>query len=75
VLMAVQFPGDLRISNLLEVEIFHLEPRFAPSLLAMHGVGMPSDLRAIIQIFVALEIEAVGADLFRVQDDVIRLGR
>ena len=39
----------------------------------MHDVAVPIDLRTVIQIFIAQEIEMVIADLFRLQDDLIRL--
>jgi hypothetical protein len=74
-LVPVQFPGDLGIPHFLEIEIVDFEPRLAGRAFAVNDVGVPVDLRAVIEIFIAQQVETVPANLFCLRKDVLCLGR
>ena len=74
-LMTVEFPGNLRVSHFCEIEILYLEPGFAWSTLAMHHIRVPVDLRTIIEILVAQQVETMAANFFCLENDVVRLRR
>ena len=69
--MAVQFPRDFAVTDLGEIEILQLEPRFPWRALAVNTVTVPVDLRPVVDSFVAQEIEAMLADALGTADDLL----
>ena len=74
-LMTVQFPRDLAIPNLVEVEITDLVESLSGSLFPMYRVEMPIDGIAVFQILVAEKIKMVTADFVGLANDVLSLLR
>jgi hypothetical protein len=64
VLVTIQFPCDLAVSHLVEIQITDLEPGFERSALTVHAVRVPVDLRAIIKAFITQQSEAMLRDEF-----------
>src|ERR1700733_12983465 len=52
VLVAVQFPDDFVIANLIEIEERNLVPGLARGAFVVHGVEMPVDRRTEVEAFV-----------------------
>src|SRR5712691_8559180 len=71
VLVAIEFPNDLRVSRLVKVEIAHSEPCAEGRPLAMHGIQMPVDFRSVVHAFVPEKVEAVPANLIGVFDNFL----
>src|SRR6266849_638575 len=71
VLVAIEFPNDLRVARLVKVEIAYPEPGSAGRPLAMHGIQMPIYFRAVVNAFVPEKVEAVPANLFSVFDNFL----
>src|SRR5215471_3478777 len=69
--MAVEFPCDLRIAHLIEVEVADLVPGPLWRAFRMHCVQMPVNLLAILEALIAEEIKSVTANLISLLDDVI----
>ena len=63
-LMAIQFPDDFVVADLIEVEERNLIPGPAGRALLMHRIEVPIYGRAEIEIGVAQQIEAMAADFF-----------
>src|SRR4029077_21099746 len=61
-LVTVQFPGNLRVADFLEVEVLHLEPRHCRAALAVHQVEVPIDLRTVVQNYKDEKIKAARAN-------------
>src|SRR5450755_1425329 len=70
-LMTIQFPCDLDVSNLGEIKIVNLEPRFARRLFSMHPVKVPVDFRPVVEVSVAEQIKTVLAYPLGSLDDLI----
>ena len=70
-LVAIELPDDLRVPHLIKVEIAHPEPCGEGHLLAMHGIQMPIDFRAVVHPFVPEKVEAVPANLLGVFDNFL----
>src|SRR5277367_5728757 len=64
VLVAVEFPDDFMVADLVEIEERDLIPRFAWGAFVVNGVEMPVDRGTEIQVFIAEQIEAMTADFF-----------
>jgi hypothetical protein len=62
VLMAAQFPRDLCIPNLIEVQVRDTEPGAERSALAMNGIAVPIDLRTILHVLVPEQVELMAAN-------------
>jgi hypothetical protein len=73
--MTVQFPRDLAIPNLGEVEITDLVESLSVSPFPVHRVKMPIDGIAIFQILVAEKIKLVAADFVGLANNVLSLLR
>src|ERR1700684_655845 len=69
--MAGELPGNFRVSYFLEVEILYLEPGFAGRAFAMDQITVPVDLSSIVETFIAQQIEAMAANSFCLQIDVL----
>src|SRR5215469_1687576 len=70
-LVAVQFPSHFAVAYFREVEILQPIPRFSRCPYAMNAVGMPINLRAIVDVFIAEEIEAMLANMLGALDDEV----
>src|SRR5438552_1970805 len=71
VLVAIEFPNDLRVARLVKVEIAHPEPCGEGHLLAMHSIKMPIYFRAVVNAFVPEKVEAVPVNLLGVFDNFL----
>ena len=69
-LVAVEFPSNLRVAHFLDVEVLHIEPWLGRTALAMHEVEVPIDLRAVVQILVPQKVEPVSANSLGARHDV-----
>jgi hypothetical protein len=69
-LMPVEFPDNLAVSHLFEVEILDAIEHFPGSLPRVDKIEMPIDGRSVCKVGVSQQIEAVVKDLFRLLDDV-----
>src|SRR4051812_11983699 len=70
-LVAIQLPCDLRISDFFEIEVSDFEPRFARSLLTVYEFAVPVDFRAVVETLVTEQIETVGANTFRSKNNFL----
>src|SRR5271170_4355165 len=73
VLMAIQLPRDLAITHFVEIQIAHLVKQLLRSSLPVNKVEMPVNYRAIVEIFVAQQVEAMLADFLRLVNDPLSL--
>ncbi len=71
--MTAQFPGDFVIADRRKIEKINLEPRYQRRAQTMHGVEMPIDFGAIVEVTVAQESETVAANLIRFRHNRLRL--
>src|SRR5215467_13240566 len=69
VLVTIELPSDLCVSNLIKVQIRHSEPRAPRGALAMDGIEMPVDPRSVIHNFITKQVEPVLANLIRLHHD------
>src|SRR4051812_19162245 len=67
-LMPVQLPCHFRIAHLGKIEVFDLVPGLKRRGDAIDDVGMPADVGAVIQIFIAEQTKTVCADLIGLRD-------
>src|SRR5215469_16269828 len=70
--MTVQFPSDLAVSDLLEVQVFQLEPWLSRGALAVNPIGVPIDVGSIVDGLVAENVETMLADSLGAADDLVR---
>ena len=61
-LVSIQFPDDLVVPNHRKIEEGNLEPWGIWRALSMDAIQMPVDLRSIVEILIAEQVEAVRAD-------------
>ena len=74
-LMAIQFPRDFGIAHLLKIQVLHPKCGLPRSAFAVDFVQMPVDCLAVVEVFVAQQIEPVFQDLPGSAHDVARLFR
>ncbi len=65
-LVTVQFPNDLVVADRREIEKRDFAPGIERSALAMHGVEMPVDFTAEVEILITEQAKTMGADLIGV---------
>ena len=75
VLMTVQFPRDLAIADLVEIEIANPVKGLLRSPFAVDQVEMPIDRISVFQIFIAEEVKLVAANLVGLTNDQFSLLR
>src|ERR1700720_147061 len=72
-LMPVQFPRDLVITDLGEIEKIDLEPWFEWRPFAMDYIQMPINFGAVVEVRVSQQAEAVTTDFVRLTEDAFHL--
>ncbi len=64
-LVPVEFPSDLVVADFVEIKKSDFVPGLQWSALAVHGVEVPIDFCAIIQIAISQQTEPVLQNLVR----------
>src|SRR5271167_4844712 len=73
--MTIQFPRDLAVSNLVEIQITDFVKRLLGGPFTVDQVKMPVDGIAVFQIFVTKKIKLMAANLIGLVNDLFRLLR
>jgi hypothetical protein len=68
--MAVQFPRDLAVANLLEIEVADSVKRLSRRPFPVYGIQMPIDRVTEVEIFVAQQIKPEATYSFRLVDNL-----
>lgn len=74
-LMSIQFPRNLGIDDLLEIEVVDFEPRLARGSFLMDGVELAIDVGAELEIAIPEQAKPMRANLFRFCNNRVCLGR
>ena|SRR5579863_6214265 len=70
-LMAIQFPRDLAITDLIKIQVMNLEERFSGRTLPVYAIAMPIDFRSVVNIAMPEKIEPMFAESLSALDDLI----
>jgi len=67
--VTVQFPDDFVVAHFVEIKKIDPEPRLQWSPFPVHGIEMPADGGAEVQVFIAEKAKTVLPDLVRLMND------
>src|SRR3954469_24082421 len=68
-LMAIELPRDLGVTNLREIQILNAWPRLEWRGHAVNDVSVPTDVISIVKILISEQVKAVAANLIRIGDE------